>query len=132
MKSVRRQVVTIVALLWVANLVTTAAMQCAGWQSTPLARAACCKAAGHHCPKHEQTQSAADQCCAQGEQSHQSATVTATTAVVKPVMSTTAILDLLAAQIQSAHAASVARSFEAHTLTIPHESPHLVFSVLRI
>jgi len=130
MNAVRRYVATIVAVLWVATLVTATAMQCAGWQSTPVARAACCKAAGHHCA--HQGQRVADQCCAQGEQSHQSVTVTALAAVVKPVVATTAILDLLASQIQSAQAASVARAFEAHTLTLPHDSPHLVFSVFRI
>jgi hypothetical protein len=126
----RTRLAAIVALLWVANLVTTSAMVCAGWQGTPVAHAACCKAAGHHCP--QQGQDTPDQCCAKSEARHQSATITALTALVKPVEMTTVILDLLASQAQSAHAAAVARSFEASTLTIPHDSPHLVFSVFRI
>jgi hypothetical protein len=134
MSLVRRRLVGILVLLVAANLAATTAAQCAGWQNTPIARAACCKAHGHHCPHRQQTQRAADQCCAQGEQSRQSTTiiVAASAVVVRPAVLTTAILDLLAVGLQSAQAASVARSFEAHTLTIPHESPYLVFSVFRI
>lgn len=53
-------------------------------------------------------------------------------AVMKPVTVTVAILDLLAIQWQTEHATTAARAFEAQTLTVPHESPHLVFSVFRI
>ncbi len=130
MSRMRARLAAIVVLLWVANLVTTSAAVCAGWESTPAARAACCRAAGHHCP--QQGQDSADQCCAKSEPSHQSATLTALPAMIKPVVMTTAILDLLASQAQSAQAVAVARAFEASTLTIPHDSPHLVFSVFRI
>jgi hypothetical protein len=73
-----------------------------------------------------------DDCCGQSEQSRQAFTAGAITAIVKPVTLTVAILDLLAIQSQVAHTSSAARAFEAHALTIPHESPHLVFSVFRI
>jgi hypothetical protein len=131
MKVMRRQLVAVIAMLWVTNLVAAAALQCAGWQSTPAARVAACKMAGHRCP--HQQQHTVDRCCAQSEQSRQTAASTAVAPLVKPTVSFTALLDLAAAmELQSAHATAIARSFEAHTLTLPHESPHLVFSVFRI
>jgi hypothetical protein len=130
MKVMRRQLVTLVAMLWVANLVATTAVQCAGWQSTPAARVASCKMAGHRCP--HQQQHTVDRCCAQSEHSRQTATSTAVVPLVKPIVSFTALLDLAAIQLQSAHGAAIARSFEACALTVPHESPYLVFSVFRI
>lgn len=115
-------------MLWIVALTTSAAAQCAGWDSSPVARAACCHAAGHSCPQ----RGSADDCCAQSEQNHQSFTATPMVAVVKPVTFTVAILDLLAIQSRVEPVATAARAFEAQTLTVPHESPHLVFSVFRI
>jgi len=54
------------ALLAILTFGSAPSVTCAGWESAPSHRMACCKRAGdHHCPD----QGAADNCCAAHEQS---------------------------------------------------------------
>ena len=54
------------ALLAILTFGSAPSVACAGWESAPSDRMACCKRAGdHHCPD----QRAADNCCAAHEQS---------------------------------------------------------------
>ena len=56
------------ALLAILTLGSAPAVTCAGWESAPSDRMACCKRAGNHdCPD----QRTADNCCAAHEQSRQ-------------------------------------------------------------
>jgi hypothetical protein len=84
-RSVLRRVAWVVCLLAFAQ---SAAAQCAGWQTTPDARRACCQDGA--CPLHHHedstsrtqvTQAAADDCCAQSQrrESSPSGSVFATT-----------------------------------------------------
>lgn len=58
-----------------------APVTCIGWEAAPSDRMACCQRAGHDCPD----QAAADDCCAQQEQTHQPAATMSATVVDAPV-----------------------------------------------
>lgn len=127
----RTRLAVIMTALWMVAQVTAAAQLCAGWQSSAAARMACCKAAAHSCP--HRGQDAADQCCATGEQSQQRFTAQDTTHLAKPVLVAVAIAHAFAPVLpQSTQLAARSSSVSSSTLTTPHASPHVLFSVFRI
>jgi len=74
MDRVRRAFATFVLLAIAVGVAVPAT--CAGWEATPAQRMSCCERAKHDCPD----QTAADDCCAQQEQTHQpGATMSAVT-----------------------------------------------------
>jgi hypothetical protein len=126
----RTRLALIMTVLWVALQATTMAQTCAGWQNSAAERMACCKAAAHACP--HRGQSAADECCAKGEEGQQRFTANASTHLAKPVPVVVAILDMLAPPLLASPQFIAARSYDSSTLTAPHASPHVLFSVFRI
>jgi hypothetical protein len=68
-------------VLAITGFGASAPVTCAGWESKPAERMACCQRAAHDCGD----QSAADDCCAQQEQTHQPGTTMTTMTVAVPV-----------------------------------------------
>jgi hypothetical protein len=127
----RRRVAAMIALLWLAHVAAASAALCAGWQSTPIKRAACCKGAGHHCPMDGQR--AADQCCAQAEQSQHGFTAKASSALAKPTLVPVTLVDLPSvAPLPARYVVAAARTYDTRVLIPPHPSPHILFSVFRV
>ena len=68
-------------LLSIMALAISAPVTCVGWEAAPSERMSCCKRAGHDCVD----QIAADNCCAQQEQTHQPGATTSCAAQAAPV-----------------------------------------------
>jgi hypothetical protein len=115
---VRRLSAIVAIALMLASQV--AALDCAGWQASPMDRMACCMKAGHGCPD----QLAADQCCAAGELVQQAG-------VTSPVVVPTAPVVALAPLPPALVADSIAPAFRAIS-DYPQSPPHLRRTVLLI
>jgi hypothetical protein len=112
-------------LLTIIGLGASAPVTCAGWESKPSERMACCQRAAHDCAD----QSAADDCCAQQEQTHQpGTTMTAmTVAVPVPVASFFSTAADLSADIRTA-----ASRFDGSPSARSHAPPGSFIQPLRI
>jgi hypothetical protein len=114
------------ALLAILTLGSAPAVTCAGWESAPSDRMACCKRAGNHdCPD----QRTADNCCAAHEQSRQLLPL-----LMVPIAAPPAPIAALTAPLMDAMALNRASAMLLDVLAAERldRPPDLVASPLRI
>ena len=123
MRRMRRALATL--LLAVIASTVAGPMTCAGWEATAAERRSCCQRASHDCPD----QTAADDCCAAQEQTHQPGTTMAAVMLAVPVNVAAVFPDTI--DFSSANRATTTR-FETSAFLPPHAPPGSFAQPLRI